>query len=265
MSAIHMNSPVARKRWSAAAGDVIARRWMSTRSRTSTTSSPILGMPAHVAAQQSSDHLHRAQVVAGQQRAEHGTGQDRRQRRRAPRAGRRLGARPGGLLGHGLGSAVGREARRVGVGPQGLVGDAVVAVRRRAGGVGRRRHHDAADACGNGGLDDPRRPVAGDRDHRVGVPRIVGAERRRHVEHGSAAGNGFVPAAVGREVGDHEAQPGPGVDGRRHGGGHGRLLGRVTHRGADVVAPAQQLDDAPLSDEAGSTGHQHGRCHGERR
>ena len=68
-----------------------------------------------------------------------------------------------------------------------------------------------------------------------------------------------VPAVVGGEVGDREAQPAArasSVGHGRHSVGDGLLPARLPHRGAHLVAAPQELGDAPAGDIAAAPGDQ---------
>jgi hypothetical protein len=75
------------------------------------------------------------------------------------------------------------------------------------------------------------------------------------MQHELATGDRLVPARVGREVGRVDAEIG-GVGHAADHRPHFALAPQVTHRGANLVTPAQQFDDAPASYEARTAGDQ---------
>ena len=110
--------------------------------------------------------------------------------------------RPSRPFGDRLGPAVGREVRVVGVRPQRLVGDAVVGVRRRARGVGRRRQHDPIDARRRRGAEHAERPS---RAGTISASGSSGSSRPSGEATCStklASGDRVGPAVIGREIGD---------------------------------------------------------------
>src|SRR5215813_1094939 len=165
MSRIQTNSPVARNRCPAASGEVMARMWMSARSRTSTTSRPIRGVPGML------PRTIRAMIPTEPMLlvlriGPNGARQYGGQRGQTFVAGHIL---PGRLLRKRLGPSVGDECRVVRIGPQGLVGDPLVGVGRRAGGVRRRRDHNSLDAGRDRRSEDPEGAVPRGYDQLVGV------------------------------------------------------------------------------------------------
>jgi len=111
ISAIHMNSPVARKRCPAASGDVIARMWMSTRSRTSTISSDTRDA-AHLPGHHAHDDADRADGARRQDGAEHGAREHGHQFGRARMAADEIqAARSARSSSGGRGSGPGRRGR----------------------------------------------------------------------------------------------------------------------------------------------------------
>lgn len=212
----------------------------------------------HLPRDHAGDDPHRPEVVGGEHGAEHGAGKH----------GRQLGGTvvvlhvvPGGALRERLGTAVRDQRRVVRVGPQGLVGDALGGVRRRARRVRRRRHHHAPYARSGRRPQDAQGAVARRGDEGL---RVIGggAQRGGDVQDVIDALHRRVPAVVRSEVGDRETEAPRRVDLGGDGLGDETLSLRAAHRGPYVVSAVQQLGDAPSGDVAASAGDQYQFGHG---
>ncbi len=115
--------------------------------------------------------------------------------------------------------------------------------------------HDALHARIARGAQGPERAVAGGDDQLVLVLRYAGRNRRGDMEHVVAPGGGFGPTVIRHEIRSEEGEAGTGLGAARleHLADF-RLAGKVAHRGADLVALFQQLQDAVRADEAGAAG-----------
>jgi hypothetical protein len=77
------------------------------------------------------------------------------------------------------------------------------------------------------------------------------------VKDAAAARDGIGPAGVGAQIGRHDGEPVARVDtGAVERRAYGRLAGDVAHRRTYIVTTAQELGDAPATEEAGAASDQ---------